>query len=93
MPSLKRKTAVNESVVCAELDDEMVLLNVETGIYFGLDELGTRIWTLLAAGSDEEDIFSTLLAEYEVDPQRLRTDISAFLETLARKKLLRLEDC
>jgi len=87
-----RKLAINESVVCAELDDEMVLLNVETGIYFGLDAVGTRIWALLTQGATEDEIVSQLLDEYEVQPTELRADVSSFLDTLQSKGLSRVAD-
>lgn len=89
MQVLPPRTVINESVVCAELDGEMVLLNVETGIYFGLDPLGSRIWALLTAGVDEAGICDALLAEYDVEPVRLRADVSTFLTVLETRGLVR----
>ena len=80
MPSLER--TVNESVVCAELEEEAVLLHVEAGVYFGLDEVGLRIWNLLVAGTTETELFDRLLAEYDVEPDQLRSDIGEFLDDL-----------
>jgi len=76
------------SVVCAELEDESVLLNIETGVYYGLDPLGTQIWQLLAEGAAEDDIVSRLLQEYEVDIVQLRADISRFLQQLHAQGLI-----
>jgi hypothetical protein len=84
-----RRMAVNESVVCAELDDEAVLLDVETGIYYGLDTVGTRIWNLLAQGAASQQILDHLLVEYDVDPDRLQADLSAFMSLLETKGLTR----
>ncbi len=81
--------AINESVVCAELDGEAVLLNVETGIYFGLDSIGARIWALLVDGAGQAEILDRLLAEYDVEPAELRSDLSEFLSRLAAKGLTR----
>jgi len=83
------RISVNESVVYAELGDELVLLNVETGVYFGLDGIGTRIWTLLAEGLSIEGIIDRLLAEYDVQAEQLRSDARAFLNTLIAKGLVR----
>ncbi len=91
MLDLARQLRINESVVCSELDDEMVLLNIETGIYFGLDAVGTAIWRLLVKGADESEIVRRLLAEYDVEPVRLRTDVSAFLNLLSARGLLHPE--
>ena len=45
------KVSINPAAVFAELDDGAVILNVDTGIYFGLDRVGTRIWTLVGSGA------------------------------------------
>jgi hypothetical protein len=91
MQGCRRSLAINESVACAVLDNEIVLLNVETGIYFGLDAVAARIWALLTEGADEERVCDRLLAEYEVDAHKLRTDVSDFIEILAAKGLIRTE--
>jgi hypothetical protein len=78
---------VGESTVFTQLDDEMVLLNLETGTYFGLDALGSRIWKLIEQGATEAAIFEQLLTEYAVEPLELRADLSAFLDLLGEKGL------
>jgi hypothetical protein len=82
------RIAAGDSVVYAELDDGAVLLNVETGIYFGLDAVGAQIWQLLAAGSDADQICQQLESEYDAEPTQLRSDLSAFMVTLASKGLV-----
>ena len=88
MQGLRQRIAVNESVVSAELDGEMVLLNIETGVYFGLDPLGTRIWQLLAEGGDEDTIVQAIHAEYDVELAILRADHARFLDMLTEKGLV-----
>jgi len=80
---------VNQSVVCAELEDEAVLLHVEAGLYFGLDEVGLRIWNLLLGGVTETELVERLLAEYEVAPAQLHSDVSDFLARLEAEGLIR----
>ena len=91
MVVLTRRIRTNESVVSAELDSEAVLLNVETGIYFGLDELGSRVWSLIEGGCQEDEIVDALLHEYEVQPAQLRTDVDAFVAHLIEKGLVEAE--
>ncbi|HEU5317225.1 MAG TPA: PqqD family protein [Chloroflexota bacterium] len=79
------------SVVSADLDNTAVLLNVETGVYFGLDAIGTRIWALLGDGAPPERIVDALLDEYEVERSRLSDDVDAFIAALVAKGLLRIE--
>jgi hypothetical protein len=88
MQGLRQRIVVNDSVVSADLDDEMVLLNIETGVYFGLDPLGARIWQLLAAGEDEDAIVQAILAEYDIDLATLRADLAEFLAMLTEKGLV-----
>ena len=88
---LTRRIRTNESVVSAELDSEAVLLNVETGIYFGLDELGSRVWSLIEGGRQEDEIVDSLLLEYEVQPAQLCTDVAAFVTHLIEKGLVETE--
>jgi hypothetical protein len=80
---------VSEGVVFAELDGEAVLLNVDTGVYYGLDPLGTQIWHLVDQGLSEAAICERLLDGYDVQPEELRTDVAAFLAEMCRHGLLR----
>lgn len=89
MIAIAPKMIASESVVSAELDGEAVLLNVETGVYFGLDPLGSEIWKLLESGSSEDALFDALSAEYEVEPDQLRADLRDFLGTLEARGLVR----
>lgn len=91
MQSVRRRIAICESVVFAELDGEFVLLNLDTGIYFGLDAVGARIWSLLAEGADEDAVCERLLEEYEADDGQLRMDVASFLDLLTAKGLAQAE--
>jgi hypothetical protein len=82
----------NESVVGAELDGEAVLLNVDTGVYFGLDALATRIWNLITQGATEDQIVNHLLEEYEAERAQLSADTAEFLELLVAKGLARISE-
>lgn len=82
------KLRVNESVIQAEVDDEILLLDVEKGTYFGLDGVGTRIWQLLGNGATPEAIVGALGDEYEVDQAQLQADVSCFLDTLQGRGLI-----
>jgi hypothetical protein len=84
--------AANRNAAFAVLDDGAVLLNVDTGRYFGLDEVATRIWKQLQDGATEADLVDGLVAEYDVDAERARVDLLAFLERLNLLGLLRSDD-
>ena len=82
------RVRISEHVVVRELGGEAVLLHLGTGIYFGLDTVGARIWQLLAGQGDTEAVYAQLLGEYEVDAVRLRADLDALVEQLIAEQLL-----
>jgi hypothetical protein len=87
-----RSVVASESVVGADMDDEAVLLNAETGIYFGLDAVGTEIWKSVEAGAREDEIVERLRAAFDVDEAQLRSDVAEFLDLLIAKGLAQVVD-
>ena len=88
--SLEAQVFVGEDVVSRELDGEAVILNLESGTYFGLDPVGTRIWSLLQKNGSLRETFETLQQEYEVAPNQLEQDLLRLVKELHGKGLLRL---
>src|SRR3990172_4804113 len=66
---------ISEDVVFRELDGEAVLLHLGTGIYFGLNEVGTRIWTLLGQNGSLQSVLDDMLKQYDAAPDRLEKDL------------------
>lgn len=79
---------ISDDVVFRDLAGEAVLLHVGTGTYFGLDPVGTRMWHLLAEHGSPEKVIETLLAEYEVEEDRIRSDVDRLIGQLMEKGLL-----
>jgi len=69
-------------------DEESVLLNLQTRMYFSLNETGTLIWRLLQAGEDVDDIASALEQAYDVDRESALQHVTAFLDELAQDGLV-----
>ena len=88
--SLEAQVFVGEDVVSRELDGEAVILNLESGTYFGLDPVGTRIWSLLQKNGSLRETFETLQQEYEVAPNQLEQDLLRLVKELHTNGLLRL---
>jgi hypothetical protein len=65
-----------------------VLLDYAGGQYYGLDEVGTRIWELVGDGQTLGGIVQTLEAEYDVAREVLEEDVSALLAELAARRLV-----
>jgi hypothetical protein len=75
-------------VLAREVGGEMVLLDVEAGTYFGLNEVGTRVWALLAEGVSFSELEVRMLAEFEVDRPTLAADLHGLLRDLAEQGLI-----
>jgi hypothetical protein len=88
--SLESRVVVNDDVVSRELEGEAVILNLESRTYFGLDPVGTRIWSVLQEDGSLRRAFEVVLQEYEVAPEKLESDILRLVEDLRSKGLVRL---
>ena len=82
---------IPEDVVFRILGDEAVLLNLASGVYFGLDSVGTRMWQLMSEHGSTEKVVETLLTEYEVEEGLLRQDVIALIRQLMGKGLVRAD--
>jgi hypothetical protein len=88
MITLHDAVRTSPELTMADLDGEAVLLDARGGRYFGLNEVGTRIWMLAQEPRRVRDLVAALQREYEVDPDALQTDILAFLDEMARHRLV-----
>lgn len=77
-------------VLFRELEGEAVLLDLDAGTYFGLNEVGTRAWTLIGEGIALGGVQEALLREYEVAPDRLWQDLLALVGELLEHRLVEL---
>ena len=77
--NLNQIITLSPDVISQEVSGETVLLDLESENYFGLDEVGTRIWQLIKETRDLQAIYDTLLAEYDVEEERLLHDLAALL--------------
>ncbi len=82
---------VNEDVVSCDLVDEAAILNLKTGIYYGLDPVGARIWKLIQTPRQLNEILETLLKEYDVEKNRCQEDLNELIEQLYEKELVKIE--
>lgn len=88
MIALRSTVRPAKDVLDADLEDEKVILNVRTGRYYGLNPVGSRIWQLLQQPVSVDALLGTVLAEYDVAPDRGEQDLVALLEDLAAAGLV-----
>lgn len=79
---------VSEDVFHSEIKDEIVILNLKSGIYFGLDPIGTTIWSLLTQSKTVAEICSFLIKEYEVFSEECDRDLQELLQELTAANLI-----
>jgi hypothetical protein len=92
MTTLESRISVPEDVLFRDLGGEAVLLSLKTGKYYGLDEVGTRMWSLLVEHGRVEPAYRALLDEYDVIEERLRQDLLNLINDLAAQQLLQIHE-
>jgi Coenzyme PQQ synthesis protein D (PqqD) len=90
-PSLDSTVRIGEDTVFRELEGEAILLQLDAGMYFGLDPVGTRLWQLMAERGKLRDVFDAARQEFEVDPETLERDLLALVTHLAEKQLVAVD--
>ena len=86
--SFESHVVVSDQVLCRELDGELVILDLKSEAYFGLDEVGARIWQLFTGDRSIQAVFEALIEEYDVEPETLRADLVELLEQLCDRGLI-----
>lgn len=90
--SPKSTVRINDDVIFNDLQGEVVLLNLKTGIYFGLDPVGTRAWHLIQEHGRLEPAKDAMLREYEVSEERLGEDLQDLVTRLVENGLVEVID-
>ncbi len=86
--SLDTKIVIPAQVMSRQVGDETVILDLGSGMYFGLDPVGARIWQLLSEGHQVDAVVTTLLGEYNVTEDQLRQDVNNLVSELASRGLI-----
>jgi hypothetical protein len=84
--------ARSPDVVSTELEDGAVLLNMETRLYYSLNQEGLEIWSLLGSATGPDELARLLTHAFDVDEERAGACVSAFLPELERERLVIASD-
>lgn len=76
------------SALSTELDNEGVILDMESGLYFGLDNVAQRIWELCQQPIQVSDIIRRIITEFEVEQAQCQQDVESFIQEMLDHKLL-----
>lgn len=84
------RVEISPSVIYRDVSGEIVLLNLQSGVYYGLDPVGSRMWQLLMEQRPLGDVCSVMLEEYDVAAEVLRADLSRLVDELSSEGLVTL---
>ncbi len=83
------RVEISDDVIYQEVRDEVVLLNLESQQYFGLDSVGADVWKLLKEHGDSEAVVQGMKSSYRVDEAKLRSDVDALVADMVQAGLVR----
>lgn len=90
--SLGSTVVAAEGQVSSDLEDEVAILDLKAGMYYGLDRVGARVWNLIQEPRVAEEIRDVLVSEYEVEPDRCERDLIVLLQRLVDEGLVEVND-
>ena len=79
---------LSPSLAWRKVDEEVMVLNLETSFYYSLNETGARIWELLDQGKTAEQIAGTFMTEYDVNEKVAQKEVASFVAELKRQKFI-----
>jgi hypothetical protein len=88
MDILRQNVEPTGDAVESSVGDETVLLHLKRGTYYGLDAMGTRIWSLIKEGRSPLEICDALTDEFDVDRATVEDDVRGFLSDLKANDIL-----
>lgn len=83
------RVAATDDQVSTTVGDEVVILGMQDGMYYGLDAVGARVWPMLQSTALVRDIVEVIVAEFEVDAGTCERDLLLLLEDLVGRGLAR----
>ena len=88
--SFSDRVTVPDDVLISQLQEESVILNLDSERYYGLDDVGTRFLSVLTSSESIETAYERLRDEYKVDPQILREDLLVLVEKLVDQGIIEI---
>jgi len=78
----------NQSLFATASDDDLVMLDEQAGLYFGLNSIARKIWELLEQPIQYQQLIQSLTAQYDVDSEQCKKDVEPFLAKMLENKLI-----
>ena len=84
----EQRFVASEDALARVLDGELVMLDLKSGTYFGMNEVGARVWEILTTGANIAAAIEILLTEFAVEKATLRADVQTLLAQLIEQGLI-----
>ncbi|MDJ1181920.1 lasso peptide biosynthesis PqqD family chaperone [Roseofilum casamattae] len=88
--ALEQTIVRNEEILASVMEDEVVMMNLQTDSYYGANTVGTRIWELLEQPLTVGELCAKLQQEFDVDDETCQRDVLPFVEKIIDEKLVRI---
>ena len=79
---------INSEIIAKDLQGDMVLLNKENGDYFTLNSIGSEVYNYICAGKETEEIIDLLFDRYDIEYDKLKTDILSLIDSMKEKNII-----
>lgn len=90
MIELTTKVVQKDEILASKLDDEVMMMNLESNHYYAMDPVGSHIWQLLQQPITIADLCTSLHQEFEVDEETCQQDTVTFIQQMLDEKLVRI---
>ncbi len=87
---IENKIVRSENFITATVDNDIVMMSLEKGAYFGLDDIGSTIWEQIGEPKRVSTICTHLISQFEVDQSQCEADVLAFLNDLAAEGMVQI---
>jgi hypothetical protein len=86
--SFSDRVRVPDDVLISRLQEESVILNLDSERYYGLDDVGTRFLSVLTTANSIDAAYQSLAEEYDIDREVLRQDLVALIQNLLQQGII-----
>src|SRR5262249_25027318 len=82
----------NPEVIAAEADQDLIMVSIATGYYYGVSDVAREIWDAIESPKRVANLVNALTAKYNVDTSSCEEQLLSFLEALLSEGLLQVKD-
>lgn len=87
---MSKRFIQNKKIIQSTIGDEVVMMDMDSGFYFGMNGVGSVIWRHLSNEITLDDLISKLMSEFKVNKQTCEVDTIEFLDSLLEKNIIRV---